>query len=357
MTKTAALSIAAICSALTIIDGKPVSRVQLLPMGESDTRNGKPPKVIVSDRAHADAIVASTLAHWKGTDMMIDYDHQSVSAFRTGGRAPAAGWVKGLSAADDGVWAEVEWNAAAASAIEAGEYRYISPFFFHRPDGRVTKIVNAGLTNTPNLELAAVASALADQASTEEDEDNMTFKAIASALGLAEDADEATIIAAIAAKKAEGEAFAATASALGVTLGEGVELSAVATAAADAIKGKVDMTKFVPVTAVQELQASIATMQSTLDSQADQRRKDMIADATKDGRLPPALKAHAEGLDEVALASFLGSLVPGSLSKPVLPGAKPGDANGELTQDEASVASMLGIKPDDFLKTRKEMHS
>jgi hypothetical protein len=56
-----------------------------------------------------------------------------------GGTAKAAGWIKELQVRDDGIFGRVEWTEAAAAAIKAGEYRYLSPVFFHdqsRPGAR-----------------------------------------------------------------------------------------------------------------------------------------------------------------------------------------------------------------------------
>src|SRR3546814_1790477 len=89
------------------------------------------------------------------TDTLFPY----TTLFRSGGRAPASGWIKELQKRDDGIYGRIEWTAAARQALAAGEYRYISPVFNHdKIGGRVRAILRAGLTNTPALELAAVAS-------------------------------------------------------------------------------------------------------------------------------------------------------------------------------------------------------
>ena len=41
--------------------------------------------------------------------------------------------------------------------LKAREYRYISPAFFHKPDGTVMRIEGAGLTNYPALDMPALA--------------------------------------------------------------------------------------------------------------------------------------------------------------------------------------------------------
>ncbi|MBY0431223.1 MAG: phage protease, partial [Rhodospirillales bacterium] len=89
----------------------------------------------------------------------IDYDHQTDHAAKNGRPAPAAGWIKGLQARPDGIWGMVDWTGRAAEHLRKREYRYLSPAFSHSPNGEVTCLLRAALTNNPNLELTALASA------------------------------------------------------------------------------------------------------------------------------------------------------------------------------------------------------
>lgn len=134
--------------------------VKLLPMGIITPRDGRGPWRL-DGLDHARKVVADSLAAAGATDLVFDYDHQTVFAARqgVGGRAPAAGWIKGLEARADGIWAKVQWTPTAAASLERREYRYVSPFFYHEQgSGRVTRINNASLVNTPAIrELPAVA--------------------------------------------------------------------------------------------------------------------------------------------------------------------------------------------------------
>ncbi|RUU11407.1 hypothetical protein EOD08_32045, partial [Mesorhizobium sp. M6A.T.Ca.TU.002.02.2.1] len=170
--------------------------LQLTPAGKFSGRNGQGPWV-TGDKASMEQIVANTRQYAGSTDLAIDYDHQTVfgAVPGVGGKAPAAGWIKELQARDDGIWGRVEWTAAASTAIKAGEYRYLSPVFFHeKTTGRVLAIRMAGLTNTPNLDLVAVAASALFPL------DNPTgdsMDKILTALGLAKGTTEDGIIAAI----------------------------------------------------------------------------------------------------------------------------------------------------------------
>lgn len=179
----------------------------------------------------------------------------------------------------------------------------------------------------------------------------MSLTAIATALGLAATADQSAIVAAINEMKGKADAFTATASALGVTVAD--DLGVVATAAASAIAAsKPDPAKFVPVSVVSELKATMTALQSTVDGFAKQRREAMIADAAD--RLPPALKAHAESIqDETALASFLAGFPENGLGKPM---DKKREAGGDtLTDEEKAICSQWNLTEDEYLKSRKQL--
>lgn len=170
--------------------------VRLFPIGEAKTNDGRTYRV--EDRAHAEEIVAASLARAGGRDLPFDYDHQTVfAAVRgVGGNAPASGWIKEFQVREDGIWARAEWTAKAASAMADGEYRYLSPTFIDDKAGRVACIWGAALTNTPALDLGAVASSDPDHQQEPE-----MLKEIAAALGLPETASQADVLAAIAAGK------------------------------------------------------------------------------------------------------------------------------------------------------------
>ncbi|MCM3419048.1 phage protease [Sphingopyxis alaskensis] len=330
-------------------DGGPPRVIQLFKMGAHPSRNGKPPVIRVDDRAHAERIVAATARYHSSNDMVIDYDHQSVFGARhgVGGRAPAAGWSGRVFATDDGVFAEVDWTEAAATALGKREYRYISPVFTHDKAGRPLFVVNATLTNTPSLDLAAVASAL----STEEGSVSMNLANIAKALGLGEDASEEEILRAIA--NATGAAtMTAIATALGVA--EGDDLVAAATALKEKADNAAnpDPAKFVPVETVAQLTTSVQSLQGTVDGLQADRRKAKIDAAQSDGRLPPALVAHASSItDEAQLDAFLGALPAGGLGKAAVSG-EPGSASGKLDAAELAVASAMGLTEEEFIAAR-----
>lgn len=140
-------------------------RVQLFPAGEFRALDGRPHDCPCwrMDAAVAARLIAAADA--RQTPYVLDYDHASLTAASTGARAPAAAWWHSLE------WVEgvglfgvgVEWTAAAADMVAAGEYRFVSPVFSYDPaTGAVVALINAGLTNNPALDgLADVAQVVA----------------------------------------------------------------------------------------------------------------------------------------------------------------------------------------------------
>lgn len=142
---------------LAVLKGLPVASVgeaQLLPFGSFAARDGRPGpgrKWKVSNEAGR-ALAAKLNAVASVTPVVIDYEHQTLLAQHNGKAAPAAGWIVGAEWRDgQGLFARVQWTAAARAQIEAGAYRYISPVIRFDGDGTVTEVQLAGITNHPAL--------------------------------------------------------------------------------------------------------------------------------------------------------------------------------------------------------------
>lgn len=282
MSLRAAITNAVSADALTA-SGAPVDWVQFFPLGEIKPVDGRKPWRI-DDATHAAAIVAASLTRLGGREMPIDYDHQSdFAAIKgVGGVAPAAGWVKELSARPDGIWARIEWTSAAAQKMAAREYRYISPTFFEDQQGRVALIARAALTNNPALDLAAVASG---QPVDHEESDDM-LKEIALALGLPETASQADVLAAIAAGKTAQTAASGVLAEIRTAAGVSADADAPAVCAAIAALKTVGDGS--------DLAATVITLQGEVNAlKADGARKSAEArvdEAIKAGKITPAAR-------------------------------------------------------------------
>lgn len=340
-------TLAAIAAAIEIVPG--ATRVQLFPgYGTIKGRNGAGP-YILADQAHAERVIAATAAAQGPVDLHFDYDHQAALAPGVAGTSKAAAWFTKLTADADCIWAEdVQWTAAASAALEAKEYRYASPYFLHDKQGRITRVINAALTNTPNFNLAALASSTAD--SIEETPSMEDLVAIAAALGLPATTTRAEAVTAIGTIMAAQAALTATASALGVAAdADGAAIASAATTLKANAGGDPDPTKFVPV-------AHLKAVTDRLETIDGERAEAAIASAIKAGKLAPAQRDWALGYfkkDQAAFASFIGTapviLAPGSDP------AKDIDLKSDvLTSDERAIASSLGLTPEAFLAARKE---
>ncbi len=346
----------AIAAAVAVLDdqGKVRKRIQILPFGDPfHGRDGRGPYRLV-DATHAQAVIDATAAVQRDTDLFIDYDHQSVLAVPNGGTAKAAGWIKGLSVEADGIHAEVEWTAPALAALEAGEYRYVSPHFrFAQADGRITRLVNVGLTNSPNLDLAAIAAA--DMALSTGDQKPM--KSVAEALGLSADASEEEVLAAIKDMMEKSTAQSAQLTAIDKTLADvrvtvGVAADADGTAIATALAEKAasfDPAQFVP-------RASYDALAKGVREEAEKSAIAAVDQAVADGKVPPAQRAWALDLvkkDKASFHSFIAGAAPFAAGDIIT--EKSGDKDApKLSADEAAIASQLGLTEEKFLKSREE---
>lgn len=293
--------------------------VHLLPKGSFHGRDGRGPWSV----RNAEAVIQATQARAGKTQIPIDYDHQSDFAARpgVGGTAPAAGWIKGLQVRADGVWGLAEWTRAALAKLAAREYRYISPVFaFDKETGEVRSIHRAGLTNSPNLDLNAVAAA-GDQM-----DDELTE--IRSELGLPLDASLSDIINAIR------------------------QLMTTTTQS-----GAPDPAAYVPIGAFERVTAELNKVNQGVSVQAAEIA---VNQQIERGRLPPFLKGWAVELCSVNKPAFdafverTGKNV-SRLFREQVPGSLPDfAAGGQLTPDEQAVCTALKLTPAEFHgKTKK----
>lgn len=279
----------------------------------------------------------------RSTDLVIDYEHQTLEAPRNGQPAPAAGWVdrSSLEWREDGLYGRVSWTAAAKAKIEADEYRYLSPVFPYAPSGNVLDLLHVGLTNNPAIDTAIPALAAARMGSGTYDptheEDTVDREQLIKLLGLPEDATDEQITAAITAlqaAKADSEAAIAAARA----------------------GNPPDMTQYVPRAVLDEAQQQVAALRAS--GQVAELDK-LIEDGLKDGRI--AGKATADWLKGQGIAACRAFLKDAptiaALSGTQTGGKKPGgdgDKKGQLNESEIAVCRALNLSPDEFRKANPE---
>lgn len=241
--------------------------VHLLPAGRFLGRDGRGPYFVRDMRALlADSLTADG-------NLIIDENHATDLAAPKGGPSPARGLIVALEAREDGVWGQVEWNAAGAELVSGRAYRFLSPVFEYGRDGTVTRLLRAALTNIPNLRLTALNS---------EDPWMDDLNEVRTALGVAADADPEAI--ATHARQLREEADGLRQGLDQVAQAVGAESGA---AAADVITAL--NSRFVGVDAHQAVTAELTALQARLEDEAVERDVDRVI---LDRRATPGERPH-----------------------------------------------------------------
>lgn len=356
------VAVIASATALPVEAGAPGKRFRIVPFGTFGGRDGRGPWHL-RGKAHAEQVIAATKAYLNGVEMVVNYDHQTELAAvpGVGGNAKAAGWINPdtLEIGEDGIYVTADWTPAAEAALQAREYRYYSPHFRARPGtGELTRIINVGLTNSPNIEVSALASqevgAFNEGSPMKKIATLLSATALA-ALGLKPDSEDEAAINAIdqlVKDKADDAAILAsvrTRFKLADDAGEEAVLNAITSAAA---AGQPDPAKYVPVSALKDVNDQLTAIR-------EEKVLAMIDDACAAGRLTPAQKAEqlatlkAIGMRDIGeLQSFLGANP--AFKGGALVEGKPGSEASKLTDEERVVCSVMGWSEEDFLDQKKK---
>lgn len=297
--------------------------VHLLPAGTFNGRDGRGPYKLTN----AAAVITESRKIAGTRQMPIDYDHAIDLAAPQGGPAPAAGWVKGLQSRNDGIWGLAEWTPRAAEQLAQREYRYISPVFHHAADGTVNAIARASLTNNPNLDqLTALASM--------ETKTMDAIAAICKALGLPENASTEEILAKIREKQPS------------------VHSSENST-------GDYDPSQFVPIGDFQRAMDTIHELNTGISLQAATDHVDRLIEGGKlfkwNRDWAIALCQRDRGLLD-QFATGVGKTIK-NLTRPLFATEPPSlhqrSPENQLSQEELTIASNIGVSAESYLKTKQ----
>lgn len=330
-------------------------RVKLIPHGEFRSVDGRPGNIkgsntqtwrLTAERGHA---LVGDFGE-RRQKMLIDYEHQTLRAEKNGLPNPAAAWITSLIYVSEdapgggGIFAEVDWVAAAAAMVARGEYRYLSPVFTFDPDtGDVLALLHVAITNTPGLdtdalpELQAQLSAMAAQFSTPPEPgihpQEPPMKSLLAALGLSAVASEEAGLAALTALQSQVTAKDALI----------VELKA----------KQFDPAQHIPLTEHKKVADQLAALSA--QTEASEHTTLMTA-ALADARILPANADYWKAQPLVALKAFLKDAKPlsAALSGLQTNGQPPagGALTAVLTAEDKAVCEQLGIKPEDYLKQK-----
>ncbi|SIQ78076.1 Mu-like prophage I protein [Rhizobium sp. RU35A] len=290
--------------------------VHILPAGKSQGRDGRGPWSLTDPAA-----VMLATSHYHGTSqMVVDYEHQSLTASKGGHKAPAAGWISGLEARPNGIWAKVQWTVEAANLIRGKAYRYLSPVFQHDAAGNVTRVINVALTNTPNLDLTAVARSEVFSMNEEQ------MAELRNLLGLAADADFTTV------------------------------RDAVATLMHSANTASPDPSKFVPIGEFERVVSEGNKLRQGIGQQAAEAHVDGLI---KGGALAPFLKGWAVNLCSInkpQLDGFIARTGPHftqMMSVQVRSATPSSGQTAVLSDSELAVCRTMGLTEAEFISARE----
>lgn len=184
--------VARLTVALNVEGGAAPEWVELIPAGEQV--KGRDGRQWLNDRP-ADVVAATA----DRLPLPLDWEHATEVRAPKGEDAPAAAWIEEVQVRDGGaIWGRADWTPRGRQQVEAKEYRFLSPGFdFDRATGRIARLVHAGLTNTPNLVLTALNREGAADITREKETPLDLASRLREPLGLAADANDDTIVAAV----------------------------------------------------------------------------------------------------------------------------------------------------------------
>lgn len=322
------------------LNGHAPAEFRLLPFGTFKAKDGRPYGLQGWRLDAYSAAAALRNIQSLADDFLIDYEHQTLYTDKTGQKAPASAWVSraDFEIRDDGIYAtNIEWTEAAKAAIEAKEYRYISPVIqYDKKTGVVTGALMAALVNHAAID--GLTDLAAAHFSFNVEEDSPVDKETLALLGLDENASPEQIAQAVAALKAQADQVESL-------------TDQVAALKANSDPGKPDPAKYVPVETMSALQQQVAE----LSNQVNRRDCDeLIEAALSDGRLLEAQKSWAQSLEIEALKAYLKDAQPIAALKSTQTGGNDPEAGGEngLTADELAVCKATGIDQEAYKKTR-----
>lgn len=206
-----------ILNSVQTIEGDAPLSVQLAPFGEfkgvlNKADGKKTPIVQHLDQAAFERILNA----WKAAgspELLVDADHLSCE----GGSTKAFAWASNLRIEDGGLYADFRFTEAGRAAVNAREYRFVSPVFNCDENGEAVGLQSVALTNRPNLPVACVLnSSESGVNNVEEEKEHPEMDEIKTLLGLGADAtpeDVANAVKALQQKVADSEAAALNAEA------------------------------------------------------------------------------------------------------------------------------------------------
>lgn len=262
-----------------------------------------------------------------GGDLPVDFEHATQVKGDRGEAAPAVGWIKELEARKGAIWGRVDWNDEGRNAIASKGYRYVSPVFnFGKATKNITRMVSAGLTNLPNLQLAALNNEGGHQ------EEKAMDKAILEALGLKEGASDGDVLTAINKLKSD---------------------ESIARNRAE----QPDAAKFVPIADYQLATNKLKTFETAAAALQETAINSAVDDAIENGKIAPASRDYhvAACKEEGGLDRFKAMVdaSPEIAGKSGVEGKDKAALNKTaLSDEELAVCRQMNMDPKDFAEAK-----
>lgn len=258
----------------------------------------------------------------RGVRLPIDIEHSTQIKGALGEPAPAMGWITELEARNSGLWGKVDWNKQGRELITSRSYGYLSPVFSHgRRSGAITRMVSAGLTNNPNLDLVALKQSEGDLSETPMDK-------ILEALGLNSSASEGDAVEAITKLKTD---------------------EATARNRAETP----DPAKYVPKADYELARNRVQELEQGEEARLDTEITDAVGAAVQAGKIAPASRDYhiaacraAGGIEEFQKMVGATPEIGGDVDLPDDPGKATGAS--ALSAEELAVCNALDMKPEDY---------
>lgn len=332
---------------------------QVLPAGYFKATDGRPKDVASGqwflDEAIALKLIEATASH---KDKVMDYEHQTLNSAKNGQPAPASGWFNSQELewrGESGLWVKPRLTAKAKAFIDNKEYRYLSAVFpYDRNTGHPLSLHSIALTNDPGLDSLQPLASLTqhfNHLSTNPQESVMDREKLIALLGLAADATDDDITAAINKLKTQEATDAEKVTAL---------TAEVAALKANPSTGTPDPTKFAPIDVVIGLRTELASLKAT-GGEAEVTR--LLDEASEDGRIIASERdyLHSVGMQDIAvLKNILGE-------KPQIAALKSTQTNGQqkpkpkgeegLTDAELEAAKLTGKTPKEFAALKASLEA
>ena len=315
------LSIAALT--LPLVPGQPQV---IIPAGTFDAPNGSLRGQGPWTLSDTDGTALVDLLN-NGTDIVVDYEHQTIMSAQNGQPAPAAGWLLagGFSWVPDvGVVANnIRWTTDAAEMIQEGEYRFLSPVFSYTDQGVPTLLMSVALTNTPALTtLQELAIAKTNRGFYMPDQ-----QVTAPTVTAPEPTPPAQQVAAAPLPAAQHPMIAALTN---------------------------------QVTLLGAENARLREEQAALQRQlTDSAKNSLITAALSAGKLMPGMEPWANSMSIEDLSSYLSNAKPiaalTSLQTKGLPPKTGNPTESDLSEDEVAICKQLNIKPERYAQQRVAM--